>query len=91
MLAVSVLSRVSRLAISSCQRMPSMERTARMIMKLLQLLNVLAVPCPGLTSIEKRRENSSTVGLELRGESNFVSVEHPSVKPSKCLACFADP
>ena len=60
-------------------------------MKLLLLLKALAVQCPGLAPIQKRCENNGSVDLELHGESDVVLVEHPSVKPSKCLACFVDP
>ena len=59
--------------------------------KLLQLLCVLAVQCPGLAAIEERCENDGTVDLELCAETDIVLVEHTSVKPSKCLTRFADP
>ena len=59
------------------------------IMKMLQLLNVQEIECPGLTSIQKTCENNAIVDLELLvGQSDVVLVEHPSAKPSKCLACI---
>ena len=47
--------------------------------------------CPGLAPKENRCENNSTVDLELSEELDVVSDEHFRAKPSKCLACFADP
>ena len=60
-------------------------------MKLLQLLSEPAVRCPGLAPTEWSCENNGTVDLELSGESDDVLLEHRRAKPSKCLACFADP
>ena len=62
-----------------------------MHMKLHQMLNVLVIQCPGLAPKENRCENNSTVDLELSEELDVVSDEHFRAKPSKCLACFADP
>ena len=62
-----------------------------MHMKLHQMLNVLVIQCPGLAPKENRCENNSTVDLELTEELDVVSDEHFRAKPSKCLACFADP
>ena len=60
-------------------------------MKLLQLLSEPAVRCPGLAPTEWSCENNGTVDLELSGESDDVLLERLRAKPSKCLACFADP
>ena len=87
-LVASALSRIS----GSCPASGGQGwNEQRAYVELLQLLNAPAVQCPGLTRLEKRCDKNGTVDLEFRGESDVVLVQHPGAKPSKGLACFADP
>ena len=63
--------------------LPAKDGTEGIYTKLLQLLNVPAVQCPGLAPIEKKCKSNRTADLELRRKSDVVLVEHRSAKPSK--------
>ncbi|VDL93501.1 unnamed protein product [Schistocephalus solidus] len=59
--------------------------------KVIQLLSLLRVDCPGLCSIKRCRQDDGLLYLQFGVQVNTVAIPHGGLQPAEGLTGFGDP